>query len=144
MNVSKLYQGCAILFLIFTLMLCEHQKITFKYVRCNGTEEYFFNLSCYAKSYSRNFSTMNFVIYSKKSVNAAFVSWEISSFKERCHYCSPNESFLFQMQRDRLRSNCFTNMEQFIAKWCTRLCSIGAHWWMTNSITKCGQLWYRL
>lgn len=82
MSFCKLYHGCAILFIIFTVMLCEHQKITFKYVRCNGTEEYFFNLSCYAKSYSRNFSTMNFIIYSKKSVNAAFVSWKIILLNE--------------------------------------------------------------
>lgn len=52
----------------------EFQTIYFAAVRCNLSEQFFYkNYSCFAKSYSRNFSTMNFIATSKMPLNNIIV-----------------------------------------------------------------------
>lgn len=47
----------------------EFQKIYFTSIRCNGSEKFVYkNFSCFAKSYSRNFSTINVIGTTKMSL----------------------------------------------------------------------------
>lgn len=46
-----------------------------KLVKCEANEAFVYpNISCYAKSWSRNVSTSNVVVYFKKPVNTYYVS----------------------------------------------------------------------
>lgn len=52
----------------------EFQKIYFASLRCNASEKFINqNFSCYAKSYSRNFSTVNVIGTAKMPLSNIFV-----------------------------------------------------------------------
>lgn len=54
----------------------EFQTIYVGAVRCNLSEKFYYkNYSCFAKSYSRNFSTLNFIATSKMPLYNIFVSY---------------------------------------------------------------------
>lgn len=70
-----------LLFLILSLVIAatqgssEKAMMTMKNVKCSVNEKFVFNnFSCFAKSYSRNVSTLTIKLYFKESFNHIFVS----------------------------------------------------------------------
>ena len=63
----------AICFSSFSMALGDFAS--FKLVKCDCNEFFIYpNASCYAKSYSRNMSTMNVEVYLKQPIYEVFVS----------------------------------------------------------------------
>lgn len=82
MEAFKLYTKILVItFLQFLLTAYgnEFQKITIKSVKCNFSDVYLYNVSCYAKSYSRDRSTVNLMLKIKKPLTSIFVSFKIIS-----------------------------------------------------------------
>lgn len=52
----------------------EDNKVYVKGVKCNYSEKFIYpNMTCFAKSYSRTFSTVNFRAIAKKPIKNLFV-----------------------------------------------------------------------
>lgn len=77
MNHRKIH---IVLFLLVTawwLVVCDNPgfQIYVKNIHCNVSEKYIHkNLTCFAKSYSRNVSTITVSAFSKQPINSVFVS----------------------------------------------------------------------
>lgn len=81
-------------FLIFVLFAASNKakdfmKVYVKSVRCNFSEEFVHNnVTCFAKSYNRSFSTINISGVAKRPINQVFVS-----FSERFTLATEHTNF---------------------------------------------------
>lgn len=75
MKTLKLWKFLAFISLLLVLCHGDNHKITIKYVKCNASEEFVYkNFSCFAKSWSRNLSTVNVVAILKEPTTSVLVS----------------------------------------------------------------------
>lgn len=111
MDRLRVYFVFVVIATVEWLGVCENPasppgfQIYIKNIHCNASERYIHNLTCFAKSYSRNVSTLTIHVHSKQPITSAFVSLlEFGSVSEVF-----NEVF-------RSKSNFPTNTECFSAK----------------------------
>lgn len=84
MNLLGVLSFCFVICspLLLAAKLGEYQEIYLAAARCNGSEKFIYpNYSCYAKSYSRNFSTVNIIWTTKMPLYNIFVRHFIKKFE---------------------------------------------------------------
>lgn len=123
----------------------DRQSVRMRGVQCNASEKFIYrNYSCYAKSYSRNFSTTNIIATAKMPLNNLRVSFRERLFRSQENaYLKRNSSLLLWIVLKpsqnifRPISDFFTNTEPFIGKcWITRTLT-SALWLKKKPTTSC-------
>lgn len=77
-SVKVIFLAVSCLAFLQVTTASDFQKMFIQLVRCNGSEKFVYkNYSCFAKSYSRHFSTTNIILTAKVPLHDITVSFKI-------------------------------------------------------------------